>query len=429
MNKLCLLPISLLLMHPLFSEESKDSKPSSQTHNALFDVEPDLLQELKNEIATIPSEQAAPQKEDSSKHISKKEKQKKSKHSNKHFSSSHLAQNASQNPPSVQDLPEKTSIQQPPQQSTEKLGFNTPARPSIKKGYDVWIKGDALVWQAAEDGLTYLYSGNQTRRDLHTVSFDWDWGFRLGAGYNTPKDGWDIDLSWTRIYNQAHGHQNSHSSNTLFPAWTVAANPFAGTIHHAKAHLHIHLNQIDLDLGREFYVSKSLTVRPFAGLRTDWISQHYTIHMKGVATSDASFLEQTAHLKSKFWGFGFAAGLGTEWWIKGGWALYGDAAMSLLMGFFDIDQKGSQNAVNVWSQDKNFRSGKAILDLGLGFKWATLLHDNRFGLTFKAGYEYHLYFNQNQFVASTGNTALELFNPVKGDLAYQGVTGSIQFDF
>lgn len=313
------------------------------------------------------------------------------------------------------------------------MNYNTAVRPVVKDGLNLWVEGEALLWQAVEDNLTFVYSGNnnngQRNRDLHNLDFDWDWGFRVGAGYNIPRDGWDIDLYWTHIRNTASEDKRSSSNTLLTQVWNVGAFPFNGTINFAKGHWQVNLEQVDLTLGREFFVGKHLTFRPFAGLRSDWIFQKYHVEVKGTEFLTAASLEQEAKLTNRFWGFGFAGGFNTDWRLGAGFSIYGDADLSILMGFFDVDQKGTQNDLKIWSQDKSFRTAKAIADLGLGFKWFGRFCKDSFGLTFKAGYEYHLFFNQNQFVITNGNDSNELFTPLGGDLAFQGVTGSIQFDF
>lgn len=327
----------------------------------------------------------------------------------------------------------KSSMKKNDQNKMNGMVYNTATRPVVKGGTNLWVMGDALLWQAVEENLTYIYSGddesNQRNRNLHTVDFDWDWGFRLGAGYNTPRDGWDIDMYWTHIRNTSSGSQHATSEKPLFEVWGVAAHLFPGNVDTAKAEWEVHLDQVDLDLGRQFYVGKFLSIRPFVGLRSDWIFQEYEVELKGTSGQAQTPLEQESKLKNRFWGFGFVAGLDTDWKLGWGFSIYGEADMSILMSFFDIDQKGTQDDVKIWSQDKSFRTGRAILDLELGLRWARLFLKDRFGLALKVGYEYHLFFNQNQFVLSSGNDDFELFNPVKGDLTYQGAIGSIQFDF
>ncbi len=325
----------------------------------------------------------------------------------------------------------QVSMQQPGTMHT--MNYNTATRPMVKRGINVWVEGEALLWQAVEDNLTYIYTGNnnngQRNRDLKNPDFDWDWGFRVGAGYDIPRDGWDIDLYWTHIRNTASDDEHSNSSTLLTQVWNVGAFPFNGSINFAKGDWQVNLEQVDLTLGREFFVGKHLTFRPFAGLRSDWIFQKYKVEVKGAEFITGAPLEQETKFTNRFWGFGFAGGFNTDWRLGCGFSIYGDADFSILMGFFDIDQKGTQNDLKIWSQDKNFRSAKAIADLGLGFKWFRRFCRDSFGITLKAGYEYHLFFNQNQFVITNGNDMNELFTPLGGDLAFQGAIGSVQFDF
>ncbi len=307
------------------------------------------------------------------------------------------------------------------------------SRPVVSGGINLFVEGEALLWQAEEDHLTYIYSGNdlsgQVNRELKKVDFSWDFGFRVGLGYNAPLDGWDISLYWTNIRNTAHGSQNASANKMLFPVWSEVANPFNGTINSASAHWRVNLDQVDLSLGREFRMGKRLTFRPFVGLRSDWIYQKYDIVMDGDLALVGSPLEQRVNLRSNFWGFGFAAGFGTNWILGMGFSLFGDADLSIVMGYDHIAQKGVQNGASIWKITESFRGAKPIFDLGLGLKWSRLFCKDSFGLTLKAGYEYHLYFNQNQFLLTNGSSTLELFNPLGGDLGYQGAVGSIQFDF
>ena len=75
----------------------------------------------------------------------------------------------------------------------------------------------------------------------------------------------------------------------------------------------------------------------------------------------------------------------------------------------------------------------AVMDLALGLKWSHLFLDDRYGIAIKAAYEYHLYFDQNRFFDSYSKNYLPPRNNYYvgglGDLIYQGISGSIQFDF
>ncbi|MBS0620553.1 MAG: hypothetical protein JSS61_03735 [Verrucomicrobia bacterium] len=312
---------------------------------------------------------------------------------------------------------------QPKAEKQPEMVVNTAARPILKDAVDLWFFGDALIWQAQEENLSYVYKeGSDDHTRIDTPRFSWNWGFRVGAGYNTPYDGWDINSSWTHIRNNAHGTRRA-GDDLLVPVWTTVGHLFPGSPTRAHCHWLATLNQFDLDLGREFFVGRHITLRPHMGLRTTWIAQEDKITYSSATNS------QEVKLKEDFWGFGFLAGLDTDWRLGAGFSIYGNAGLAALLGYFALHQRAELNEVDIWSQRKSCRTGKAILDLAMGFKWVGKFCNERFGVTLRAGYEYHLYFNQNQFFQSNGSGTMELFNPIGGDLTYQGATCSLQFDF
>ncbi len=304
--------------------------------------------------------------------------------------------------------------------------INMSARPVVKDGWNLWILGEALLWQAVQDNMEYIYKGtdgsnNSRFRDIKNPHFEWDWGWRFGAGYNIPRDGWDLSLIWTHIKNHAKG--TTHKGDEVLDIiWSVAAYK-VGSPTVAHAHWDAHLDQIDFDLGRQFYVGRHLTIHPKAGVRSAWIFQDYD-----VSWSDQSGTQKN-DMKNKYWGFGFLAGIDSDWMLGAGFSLFGDAGLAILLGFFDVNQHGTFNNSTNSKISESLRTGRPIFDLDLGLKWAKKIYHDRFAIAFKVGYEYHLYFNQNQFLLSNGNDGFELFNPVNGDLTYQGVTFSGQFDF
>jgi hypothetical protein len=312
--------------------------------------------------------------------------------------------------------------------------INTPARPPLKSGTNVWVSGEALLWQATEENLTYAArkDATHTLSDLKTVDFNWDWGFRISAGYTTPRDGWDLSLMWTHMENHAGGNQKIHLSSPkdayVTPTFLINNITVPGITKKASAHWNIHLEQVDLGLGKEYYVGKHLTLRPNGGLRSDWIFQDYDIKYTPVFFPAAN---QKLSMDNRYFGFGFFAGLDTDWKLGSGFSLYSLADFALLLGYFDVDQKVVQIEHNTGELlkgklESSFRCGRAILDLSLGLKWSQLFSDERWGLTFKAGYEYHIYFDQNQYLLTANSQ--KNYRP-DGDLTYQGVTLSGQIDF
>lgn len=308
---------------------------------------------------------------------------------------------------------------------------NQSVNPILTHAADLWIRGDLLLWQMSEDNLINCYVINSDltlpHRDFRNIHFDWDFGCRVGAGYTFPHDGWDTALFFAHYATAGKSSvKNEGGDHIPSPAWGPAdVNSTTLELDHSKADFHFDLNQIDFGLGRSYYISKYFTLRPNFGLRSTWI--HQKLHFDYENTDPD--LSVKGVLKNAFWGFGFTLGLAADWKFTKHWSLYGETDYAILLGQFDLDQTGERVEMPHWKQKKIFDSGKGILDISAGFKYLVLFAKDRLAWTFRAGYEYHLYFNQNQFLISNGSNSFENFNTIKGNLAFQGVMLSGQFDF
>lgn len=307
--------------------------------------------------------------------------------------------------------------------------YNKPARPPAKNALNLWVQGEALLWQANEENLTYAYKVDDLKTDFKTLDFSWDWGFRVSLGYNTPRDGWDFSLMWTHIKNHSRDHVRAHGDTTITPVWQINNIALNGTAEEAKAHWSINLEQVDLALGKEYFVGKYCTLRPNGGIRADWIFQQY--HVRYVPVLTPAF-PQKINMDNRYFGLGFFAGIDTDWLLGQGFSIFGMADYAVLVGFFHVEQKVSQTSATTGNLQtgelkNSFRCGRGILDLALGLKWSHLYSNRSWGLTFKAGYEYHLFFDQNQF-AQFSSSQPQFFKP-EGNLTYQGVMLSGQIDF
>ncbi len=321
--------------------------------------------------------------------------------------------------------------------------INPPGRPQVKQGYDVFITADALLWQAHEDGLPLFienkgqgFTSNLNNANAEGMHWNYDWGFRVGVGYNAEHDGWDLNLKWMRIYGNAHEHEHVDGDNALWPTLTHPAaalggvNLGRGPYTKARGHWKLQLNQIDLELGREFYVSKWLTLRPHVGLRSDWIHQKLKVEYNrftGISGQDYD-----VKLRDHFWGLGVAAGIDTQWGLGGGWSIYGDAAFAILYGFHELDRDDtlSNSTQFKWvDMDYSYRVSQAIGDLQLGIRWETMFDNDSYHFGIQAGWEHHIYFSQNQFPRFVDDVAIGDFVANQGDLTFQGWTLSARFDF
>lgn len=309
------------------------------------------------------------------------------------------------------------------------VGLSPSTRPENRNGNGVFFTIEGLYWQATQKGMTYAIKGSNSspviNNDIHSKSkkpeFDWTAGFRVGLGYNTRHGGWDLYASYTRFRFSTKTSESITDYNPLFlgpefisPFWIAKVFPLnlPGILQSAKANWKVNLNLLDLELGREFFVSKWLTLRPFVGLRSAWIDQDYilrfyrqTPEISGTPTIPASTSVWKLDMDNDFWGLGLRAGLNTKWILGAGWSVYGNGALSILDGHFHNRYKEiGQVVVGGFPSNDSFidrnklHTDVAIADLALGFRWEKSVDKERILIAFWAGYEQHIFFEQNQFM-------------------------------
>ncbi len=308
--------------------------------------------------------------------------------------------------------------------------INPPGRPQVRDGVDMFLFGELLVWNAHENGLPVAVvnkgtPGTLSNSEVRGIHSQWTPGFRVGVGYNMPHDGWDLRLAWVRLFTHGRKNLNPHSTKQVFPSRVhpgdiVDDSPFAS----AKSRWNLHFNQLDLDLGREFFVSKWLTLRPHFGLRTDWIHQTWNTKASGAIT------QCKANYKDGWWGLGLEGGLDTQWSLGSGWSLFGDLGTAIVYGFHDLRYKNKDQGVPAFADVTNsYRISHPVLDMMMGLRYDYMFSNDSFHLGLELGWEHHVYFSQNQFPVFTDALSLGNFVQNQGDLTFQGWTLGARFDF
>ena len=319
-----------------------------------------------------------------------------------------------------------------------------PGRPEVYGGANLFLKGDLLIWQSHENGLSYATAAKSAEpltsalnsSETKNVHFDWDLGFRIGLGYNLPHDGWDLQTGWTHFTNHASREKVAPNGWVYLPSFLYGPSLEGATgFKQAETRWSLHLNLINLELGREFFVSRSMTLRPFISLRSGWVYQKMN---DSFATSIPSTDLASAHLKNsaKFFGLGPRSGLSTEWAFGKGFSFFGDAGFSVLYGFSKVftEQKQGYTDGSEKTPVSNYNSiriSRAISELALGLRFDRMLCREMYHLRIQAGWEHLLFFGQNQFSrfigTTNGNAGALITN--QGDLTIQGWTVSSRFDF
>ncbi len=337
-----------------------------------------------------------------------------------------------------------------------------------------FIAAEFLYWRADEDDLAYavdthvnsdmtVYKGKDL--DLHG---EWKPGARVALGYLFDNfDQWDLTLGWTFFHDKAHHSRKSSNFQThpFIPNWSSILGPRASS---AAARWRLNFNTVDLEVGRNYFISKNISLRPHIGARGVSIHQHYKANYNGVWTIESfsqsgvaisGFLQNPTSFRGKleYNGGGVVTGADLLWHFNKNWGFFGRVAGSLVYGRFEVRETfdGWRPAANSSGSfltpvditiKRNFNRVRANLETAAGFQWETGLYKDKYHLAFRACYELSEWFQQNELfelVLARDSRVLgfasmtDLFSadddidlvPSHGDLGFQGLTLRAEFHF
>nr|NGX46196.1 hypothetical protein [Chlamydiota bacterium] len=332
---------------------------------------------------------------------------------------------------------------------------------------------EGLYWNSHQDGMEFAIDNSVFVPAAPTLFLEveqlnnlidaeylnphakWEFGFKAGLAYNSTHDGWDIGVTWTWYRGSASNHVEAEvdDNHTLLPLWSgyQISNTNIVWAREIEAHWSMRLNLADVELGREFWVSKYLSLRPHIGIRFASIDQSYTLHHKGGIWTFPLFnsnLNNEVNMRNDFHSIGARGGFNTVWNLGRGISFFGNTALSLVYGRFRVKHdEWTREALSphaktrILETEDHFRASRAMTDLSLGLQWSTLFGQQcQYGFTLGLAWEHHMFFDQNQLwrvnrINPAKNT-VSPFEPLenafyqrRGDLDTQGWTLTMQFEF
>jgi hypothetical protein len=318
-----------------------------------------------------------------------------------------------------------------------------------------FITADFLYWKAGIDGLEIATRNriNTTSTFLRTkelnLNAEWRPGLRLGFGWLFGNyDQWDLHANWTCFYDKATIRRGSRTSlvQTYTPSWSPILGPLVTRIHGAW---NLHYNVLDLSVGRNYFISRKVALRPHVGLRGVWINLDYQAHYTSTLTAltspsnDATSASSTAFKATNdFEGIGVRSGADLMWHFSNHFGISSKFSAALLYGHFDVDETfyGINLADGIplnpltEKYSNNLDRVRVNIEAFLGLFFETRLANGKYHFTLHAGYELSEWFQQNQlsafnFSADTGSAIFLIPTGKDGDLGLQGLTISACFNF
>jgi len=294
------------------------------------------------------------------------------------------------------------------------------------------ITADFLAWFTSEEPGTVW-------ADVVSVGFDssiwalpgfdlkWGYGFRIGAGYDLPYDGWDTNLYWTWFRTDGK-HTIPPQPLTLLTAEFFAAFLNGDIPQSMVGKWALLLDMFDWELGRSYCVSENLSLRPFVGLKGGWINQSiHVLYNNLIISSVLTDNFGKEHLKNNFWGIGPLGGVNTKWTLRHFDChlidLFGDFSIATLWGRWHCTDVYKNTLSKTYKIIMPNQSLGGLMFRGfVGIGWDVDVNGGRSHFAAKLGYEMQLWVNQLRLPTFQ-------LQRLHNDLTLQGVTFNCRVDF
>ncbi|MEX0961255.1 MAG: Lpg1974 family pore-forming outer membrane protein [Simkaniaceae bacterium] len=311
---------------------------------------------------------------------------------------------------------------------------------------------DALFWNSHIGGTEYAWKVNQTTlNDLNAIplfplrgttkdiGFNWDWGFRTGLGYRLPYDGWDLYAEFTYFKTNGSSSAGANINGSVIPlrGSSVITLGDGGFIHEfefcdkAKARFSLDFMRLDLDLGRDFYVSPKLALKPLFGLVATWVDMKERVDYTG-GEENGGLGVNSVRVKDKdyFKGVGPKFGMESDWYIGAGVSLYANLSGALVYGYHNVDHYEKFSALEDNKIDLGaspHRYAPNVLAQA-GIAWQGYFDENEKHVTIQLGFDGQYWWRMNQMIKIDESNPLN-YEMYSEDLGFIGLNLSFRFDF
>ncbi len=300
--------------------------------------------------------------------------------------------------------------------------------------------GFSTALSESSGGKYSAVDGGNSIGSIVRVTPDWDPGWRLGIGWNSDYDRWDLFVNWTWYQNHAKSTNIRSdiplglSKDGYYPQWPVADFTNFGPYRIAYGSWKMFFNAIDLELGRAYFATPSLSFRPLFSLRTAWINQKFISNFSGPLQLTTP-LQQGFFAKNNWWGIGPRLGVESDWQIGLGIYLLGKASASLLYGKTSVwttsdslDLGSSEFALDRRFVDA-FYALVPNLQLFVGLGWKRFLDCGKVALSVDAGWEANCWWNQFNLPVALRTFAAPLPTVGNQPVTMEGLTFDFHVDF
>jgi hypothetical protein len=316
----------------------------------------------------------------------------------------------------------------------------------------LWWRSENHGFSVALDEKSYgNYDGSgdgKNRGHIVRIPPDWKPGFRLGIGWNSDYDRWDLGADWTYYTNHASVTKVRNDLTVgepgydgYYPMWPVANTNFQNLFapyQVLEAGWHLWQNVFNLDLGRAYSITRHISFKPHWGASGAILKQKFH-DLFSVPLNPRGTIETVSqsefHGKNQWWGIGPRVGVEGSWHLGAGLSILANTSAALYYGQSKVRFHSKQIYAPSGSTSVNRKFNDAFyqlvpnLQLFLGLGWGTCLNCDEVFLGIDAGWETNYWWNQcNLPVAVTGYTA-PLPSVGNQPVTMEGLTLNIHIDY
>ena len=320
--------------------------------------------------------------------------------------------------------------------------------PMLKNGCDVHMDIGYLLEQFVLTGTDFAYtlanggfiddaeqtfpvSSNILRPKFNVAS-----GLTAELGYYFHHDNWFLNSKFDWVSRKGHKSFSAVGTEQVVPFSSYTTNLLGGNdvygFAYAKDNLKVSYYDLQIDLNRGTYVTKSLSLEPHTGLKAAWI--YYTDNQTFASSSDlsaaATILQQEN--TTSFWGLGPDFGLNSMWCFGSGFSMYCDTTVALLCGGANAKYEAKYNESETYEVYASERpivftpTARAVL----GFQYNSSMYDESQNVRVRVGLDTAYYWNQFQHVANTASYTGQLLSLAdQGSFAMIGLIVELGWDF
>lgn len=310
------------------------------------------------------------------------------------------------------------------------------AGPRVENAVDVVISADFIYWHAAETGLDYAVNNFsessasvEAAGSIYTPNFTYDPGFRVGLGLGLAHDAWDVMAEYTCFHTPTITTASTFKTPSPFTKDSIAS---LNNISSASSQWRLRLDVIDLDLGRNYFISQYLTLRPYFGLKAVWNRQLFDTSSSLYAVIPTTDVLNTIQNYHSF-GIGLSTGINTSWQFNRNWNIYGNYSLSGISTSVTSTYKSLLNDSTVFIKSKAHQTVlQPIAEIAMGLGYDCYFNDDNYHVGIQLGWEFQYWNNTNPFKQPVGVNAGDATTvPTSryGDLSLQGLDLKVRFDF